>query len=987
MKHRTTYLLACGASFLLLLSLFLNISNLNEIREAEAHADEIDETIDTIWGIYSSLKDAQTAQRNYIITGEEQHLGPYYRSIASMQVETQAAVDRLGESNRLTSFILLVSEAIDTKKDFLESAIQTRRDQGLNPAIKLVRTEEGDVALTQVATTVEQSITRLRTDLGAQIHIANEAHNAAVSSCLYAGVPALLSIVALILNLNRVLRDRERQKAHLDSANGIIQGTLSSISEGVISITLDQKVSSINPAAAKMLVKNAADCLDKPLEDVLRLTTERQREELERALQKNTHHSETGRDEGFAGEILRQGAEPLPISLRTAPLRTEAEKTNGTVLTLIDISERIERERSIRESETRFRSAFENAAVGIAHTSATGNLIRVNQRLCEMLGRTEEELVNLNFREITHSDDKAKSTDQLNSVLQGRVAYQKFVKRYLHKSGETIWANVSFSLVRDEEGNPDYFVSVIEEITERVLAQEALQEREALLRQVLDNLNAFVAVLSPDTNLVEINENALRQGQLKREDCIGQPLLGLVWWSQDPSTSERLQEACDEAIKGVASRFDGKVLDHSSETGFIEADISVIPFRDDKGNLDGIVVIANDVTERKHLESQLREFASELSLANSRKDEFLATLAHELRNPMAPIRTGLEILRLSPDDPITINETREMMERQTKQLATLVDDLIDVSRVTRGKMELRLETIDLKDIIEVALETSQPLIDGANHTLKLSVGDEDMMVNADPGRISQVLTNLLNNAAKYSPDGGNLELSAKVDKDIVFVQVRDSGIGISADMQEFVFELFAQIKEKENYTTSGLGIGLTLAKSIVEQHDGNLSVFSEGSGKGTTFTLALPLHNHLDSDTDAALAETQSEPGQKTVLIADDNPAIVRTVALMMKLKGHNVITAKDGKEAYQMARQHNPHIAFMDIGMPEMNGFEAADKIRSQPWGSSIMLVALTGWNSPETVTKAMDNGFDHHLVKPPEPEQMEKLIANSVRLPRRPQ
>ncbi|MGV3484593.1 MAG: ATP-binding protein [Planctomycetaceae bacterium] len=384
-----------------------------------------------------------------------------------------------------------------------------------------------------------------------------------------------------------------------------------------------------------------------------------------------------------------------------------------------------------------------------------------------------------------------------------------------------------------------------------------------------------------------------------------------------------------------------------------------------------------DVTDRHRLEDDLRKYAADLSDADRRKDEFLATLAHELRNPLAPIRNGLQILKLVGNNGSEAEQTRSMMERQLAQMVRLVDDLLDVSRITRNQLELRLESVQLADVLRDAMETSRPVIEARRHQLTVDMPEAPIVLKADPTRLSQVFANLLNNAAKYTEDGGSIALEVKLSEPGVDVTVRDTGVGIPSSMLERVFDMFTQVGSSRDRMQGGLGIGLTIVRSLVELHGGTVVVQSAGQGMGSAFTVHLPI-----TDTPASRAvgpsKTEGHGAGLRILVADDNVDAANTLAMMLRLLKHEVKTAYDGQQAVEVTAEFRPDLAFLDIGMPKMTGHEAAKAIRVLPLGKPLTLVALTGWGQESDRQKSQDAGFDHHFVKPIDPTALRSLLRN---------
>jgi CheY-like chemotaxis protein len=331
-------------------------------------------------------------------------------------------------------------------------------------------------------------------------------------------------------------------------------------------------------------------------------------------------------------------------------------------------------------------------------------------------------------------------------------------------------------------------------------------------------------------------------------------------------------------------------------------------------------------------------------------------------------------------DPDAMSAVCASMERQTLQLITLVEDLMDVSRITRGRLQLRMARVALADVVHSAVETSKPQIDAARHELTVTLPEYPLYVDADPFRLSQVLSNLLNNAAKYTPEGGQIRLSAERSADEIVLSVEDSGIGIPADMLERVFEMFTQIDRPLEKGQTGLGIGLTLVQSLVEMHGGRVRVRSEGENRGSTFSVHLPIPTGMPAadSTPVATAEGNVLRGARRVLVVDDNDAAADMLAMMVEMLGHDVRTANDGQQALQVGEEFRPEVVLMDLGMPRMNGYEAATRMRATSWGKHAALIALTGWGQEEAKQRTEEAGFDHHLVKPANPDALQAILAD---------
>jgi two-component system, sensor histidine kinase len=375
--------------------------------------------------------------------------------------------------------------------------------------------------------------------------------------------------------------------------------------------------------------------------------------------------------------------------------------------------------------------------------------------------------------------------------------------------------------------------------------------------------------------------------------------------------------------------------------------------------------------------------AQELRDADQRKDEFLATLAHELRNPLAPLRNALEILRVKDLDPASAEKARQMMQRQLAQMVRLVDDLLDVSRITTGKLAVRKEPLELQAAIHDAIETVRPLVELRRHTLDLSLPSEPVVVQGDRTRLAQVFSNLLNNAAKYTEPGGRLWLSLATEGQEAVVRVRDSGIGLDAGSLTSIFDMFVQVDRSLERTHAGLGVGLTLAKRLVALHGGSIAASSAGKGLGTELEVRLPLGaGHVGRE--AAPAVRPTEAPRMRILVADDNADAAASLAALLTERGHEVRVAFDGAQALAAARAFQPDVAFLDIGMPNVHGYEVARRLRDEPATSRCLLVALTGWGREDDRQRAKEAGFDRHLVKPASPEGIDEILAGAARSPR---
>ena len=506
-------------------------------------------------------------------------------------------------------------------------------------------------------------------------------------------------------------------------------------------------------------------------------------------------------------------------------------------------------------------------------------------------------------------------------------------------------------------------VLVFRDITERKRAEET----RALLAAIVESSEDAIISKSLDGTIRSWNSGAERLFGYTRTEAVGQSITLIIppeLLDEESTILERLRRG--ERIETL------ETVRVSKQNRRVEVSLTISPIRDSGGRVVGASKIARDNTERKRSEEALRE-------ADRRKDEFLALLAHELRNPLAPLRNGLEVMRLAAADASAVAQSREMMVRQVGHMVRLIDDLLDISRINRNKMELRRSRVPLADVINSAVETARPLIDAAGHKLEISLPPEPIILDADLTRLAQVFGNLLSNSSRYTEHGGCIWLAALARGDIVSVSVRDTGIGIPAESLPRIFDMFSQVDRSIERSTGGLGIGLALVKGLVEMHGGTVTAESAGAKKGTTFTVELPVLT--TQITPATLENSEAVPIEdghgRRILVVDDNEDAARSMARLLKLVGNDVRTAHDGIEAVAAADEFRPEIILMDMGMPRLNGYEATRRIRERPWGRSVRIIAVTGWGQQNDKVRSQEAGCDGHLVKPVRLPDLDELLA----------
>ena len=517
-------------------------------------------------------------------------------------------------------------------------------------------------------------------------------------------------------------------------------------------------------------------------------------------------------------------------------------------------------------------------------------------------------------------------------------------------------------------------------IDERQITQEALidsEERYRLSIEASGNIGTWS--VDPETNTAVMDAGFANLFDVDPE--VAKLGAKVEYFSDNIHIEDRprVLQAITEAIEsGERYDIDYRISHRSGKVVWVTVKGKM--FTDLRTGKKRFAGVAFDITGRKQTEEDLRQLASRLSEADNRKTEFLATLAHELRNPLAPIRNGLEVLRLAGNNPETVTRVRDMMQRQVSHMTHLVDDLLDVARISNGKVELRKEKAELKSIVTNAVEASLAILEASHHTLVLQIADESLIVDADSVRLVQVLGNLLTNAAKYTPAHGRIALSVSREGQRAVISVADNGIGIPHHAIASLFDMFTQVASGSAHSQGGLGIGLSLVKRLVELHGGTVAATSRGEGQGSTFTIQLPIIQQ--SQVDLRPTQNQIAPSGRTVsglkvLVADDNVDAAVSLADLLDLCGHQTTVAHDGQAALRMVIEQRPDLVFLDIGMPGLTGYEVARSIRKTTGIDKTVLVALTGWGADDDQDKARQAGFNHHLTKPADIAAIDAVLA----------
>lgn len=635
------------------------------------------------------------------------------------------------------------------------------------------------------------------------------------------------------------------------------------------------------------------------------------------------------------------------------------------------------REQALRDSEERYRDLFENANDVIYTLDMTGCITSVNRRGEQMFGWTLTECRGRNVAEMVPPEYHTRMQEALRRKLGGEAAPTVYELELIRKDGRRVPLEVSSRLIM-RDGQAIGVQGIARDITDRQHAEQALREIAERLRLALAAAKLGDWSWDAATDLVTFSEQAAA--------IFGIPPGPHMTWTamramlhaedQEPVRREVERTLAERAPYDMEFR-----LNRPDGTQVWVAALGHGQYAED-GRVLGMVGVVQDISTRKALEEELHRRVEQLAEVDRRKDEFMAILGHELRNPLAPLRNALEVLKLQNGAGLETDPLHDMMERQVRTLARLTDELLDISRVRRGKVELRKEVVDLATIIGQAVEASRPLIEQRGQEFTVAVPPEPLWLEADPVRIEQVLANLLTNAAKFTSPGGRIWLQVGREAAAAVIQVRDTGIGIRSDILPQLFQPFQQADRLPGRIQEGLGLGLALVRGLVELHGGTVSAASAGPGQGSEFVVSLPLLAKSDARIPQAEPVAAPDPARKSmpgrrVLVVDDNVDVAETLALLLQMQGHQVTCAHDGPTALQLAEQIRPDIVFLDIGMPGMDGYQVGRLLRSQPATEATVLVAMTGYGQEEDRRRSFEAGFDYHLVKPVEPAELRDLLA----------
>jgi PAS domain S-box-containing protein len=639
--------------------------------------------------------------------------------------------------------------------------------------------------------------------------------------------------------------------------------------------------------------------------------------------------------------------------------------------------ERQRAEAALRETSARLQATIAAAEVATWTWDMQSDLVSGDARMGAIFGLNAAELLGATparWLESIHPDDAEAVRSLLDRAMQEGARYD--VTFRVRSPGGWRWVISRGQVELGADERPERLRGVVIDATRQIQAEQQLRASEERYHTLFDSLDEGVCVMEvlfdgagKPCNLRFLEVNPAFVAQTGLTDAVGKTMAEIA-----PGSEQYWYDLHGHvALTGEPVRvtYEAKALGRWYD---------VYATRIGEPESRRVAVLFSDITERRAAEDELRRMAAGLSEADRLKSEFLATLAHELRNPLAPIRSGLQLMRKSGNDPATVGRVQDILDRQLDHLVHLVDDLLDLARITRGQVELKREWVDLAQVVAGAVEISRPLVDAARHQLTVRVPPEPVRLYADPTRITQVISNLLNNAARYTPRGGSITLAAEHDEGTVQISVADNGIGIARAALNEVFKMFTQVGSGER-AQGGLGIGLSLVRTFIELHGGSVSADSDGPGAGAVFTVRLPAHPE-DAPAEPAPARA---PGASAatqplrLLVVDDNRDAAETLAALLDVMGHATAIANEGTQALRLMHSFRPQVVFLDIGMPGMSGYEVAQAIRRDGSFDDVLLVALTGWGGEPDRAKSASAGFDEHLTKPATIDAIEAVLARA--------
>jgi PAS domain S-box-containing protein len=750
----------------------------------------------------------------------------------------------------------------------------------------------------------------------------------------------------------------------------VFRVTLRSIGDAVITTDTEARITYINEVAEALTGWIYREALGKPLEKIFHIVNEVTRQPVENPA---TRALREGVIVGLANHtvLVRKNGEECPIDDSAAPIKDESGHVSGCVLIFRDVeAQRLaERDKAKQLHTARLLAAIvETSNDAIIGKSLEGIIQSWNAAAERLFGFTAEEALNQHIS-LVIPPERISEEDHIISRLKAGERIEHFETERVRSDGQRIFVSLTISPIKDDTGKVVGASKIVRDITDRKLAES---ERQKLVTLV-ENSTDFIGICDLEGIPFFVNRSGLQMVGLDDIDTArNTPLIEFFFPEDQPTIrDEFLPQVRDHGHAEIDIRFRNFKTGEARWMAY-----KVLLLTDNAERPLAYATVSQDVTERRRLEDDLRRLAADLSETDRRKNEFLATLAHELRNPLAPISNMLEVAKRAEDDVEILQRAHETIERQLQQMVRLVDDLLDLNRITHDRLELRRSQVDFASVVHQAVEVARPLNDSNDQNLFLSLPDKPIYLDADPARLAQIFGNLLNNSCKYTKPGGTISLTATLDDNEVIVSVKDNGSGIPPDKLNSIFDMFMQVELTSERSQGGLGIGLTLVKRLVEMHGGTVEARSEGEGLGSEFIVRLPVLSELIGTSRALAVEKPPVIREHRILIVDDNQDSAESLAMLLQITGNTTYLAHDGVEALEVVEKQRPEVVLLDIGLPKLNGHEVCRRVRAKPWGKDIIIIALTGWGQDEDRRKSEEAGFNGHLVKPVDYDKLLELL-----------
>lgn len=914
--------------------------------------------------VISTVRDAESSARGYVITGQQIFREGYQRSSAAIAGQLLTLSELIADNPSQLARLAELRRRIAARLNHLESIVTARDEEGFEAGRVLVESGRGSTEMGQIREIVSQIQSEENHVLGIRAVTANGSRAKVIWANIAAVAMAAMVTAAAWYLIDRELEKRRQAEAAAHAERQHLLATLTSIGDAVIVTDAGGNVKLVN-LVARELMGSSEELTGGPLGDVFRLVTRKNQEPAENLV---TRVLASGKTVGPINDInlLRADGTEVPIEASAAPIRDESNRISGVVLVFRDFSNHLQWEEESQGREHRFRRMFETPLIGVAVGNSAGYLEEANDAYLELIGYQRGELDEAALSWGGVPVGQSPLSEEAHLELMQRGACKPFERTYLNSAGQEIPVLVSAARLSDDK---DRIVVYVTDLTQSKRAEAALRESESRFRVLSECMPQQVWTARPDGQWEYLNQMLIEFAGRPKEELTGWGWLELV---HPDDTQAHLANWKQSVTTGVMFEIELRLRKYTGE--FRWHLVRALPLYAPNTQIVTWLGTNTDIHDQKLAEESLRE-------EHRRKDQFLAVLAHELRNPLAPLSNAVQVFSVAHNDPQRSAELIEIMQRQLRQMTRLIDDLLDLARISQGRILLRRDRISVQAVVAVTVEAMQPMMNERQHQLSVRVPTEEIWLDADAARLSQILTNLLHNAAKYTHQRGEISLTVERAGNEAVFRVRDNGPGIAPEMINKVFDLFTQAEQTLDRSHGGLGIGLTLVRTLVELHGGRVAAQSDGVGRGSEFIVRLPLPVQLPasgSTSPSKANESHPLPGLK-ILVADDVQASAKTLALMLRALGQETSAVFDGRSALAQLTQEHFDVAFLDIAMPGLDGLEVAREIRLRRDLDSLTLVAVTGFGQEEDRQQTKEAGFNEHLVKPTSLDLLKEILQRA--------